>query len=187
MPLTRLLKRINKSQIKLVQLRDKGLKKTAILRDALLIKRLFSNPKTIFIINDHPVIAKIADADGVHLGQGDGSIRTARRILGKTKIIGLSCSNLKQALKAQRQGADYIGFGPIFSTPTKPQRRSVGVKLLKEIKKRIKIPFFAIGDINPDNIDLVRQSGAIRVASCRAILNSTNMPYTVRLLNNRLR
>ena len=160
--------------INIIQLRDKSSDKAATLKEAFLLQKFLLKTRTLFIVNDDLDIAKIVDADGVHLGQCDSSIEIARRILGKDKIIGVSCHSLKQALNAQKRGADYIGIGPIFKTPTKPQYKAAGLKLIKEVRNKIKIPFFAIGDINKDNLSKVLSSGASRVAICRAILKAKN-------------
>lgn len=152
----------------IIQLRDKISDKAAILKDAYSLRRLLAKSKTLFIINDYLDIARITDADGIHLGQEDCSIKIARKILGKDKIIGLSCHSLKQAIEAQKQGADYIGIGPIFKTPTKPAAKPIGLKIIREIGRRLKIPFFAIGGIDKNNIKEVVACGAKRVAVTRA-------------------
>lgn len=170
--------KIKNTGINIIQLRDKSGDKAQILKEASLVRKALLKTKTLFIINDYLDIAKIADSDGVHLGQRDTSIEIARRILGKGKIIGISCHNLKQALDAQKRGADYIGIGPIFKTPTKPQYKAVGLRLIKEVKNKISIPFFAIGDINKDDLSKVLLSGARRVAICRAILKAKNPLFT---------
>lgn len=164
----------------IAQLRDKHSDKGSILRDAVRLRKLFLNTKTIFIINDYLDIAKMADADGIHLGQCDSSIETARKILGDDKIIGISCHSLKQALVAQDKGADYISVGPIFSTPTKPEYKAVGLDLIKKCKEKIKSPFFVIGGINKNNINRVLSAGARRIAMCRAIGKSENVPSTIK-------
>lgn len=152
----------------IIQLRDKISDKAAILKAAYSLRRLLAKSKTLFIINDYLDIARITDADGIHLGQEDCSIKIARKILGKDKIIGLSCHSLKQAIEAQKQGADYIGIGPIFKTPTKPATSPIGLKIIREIGRRLKIPFFAIGGIDKNNIKKVVAFGAKRVAVTRA-------------------
>lgn len=152
----------------IVQLRDKISAKPDILKAALRLKRRLQRSNTLFIVNDHPDLALLSGADGVHLGQEDMPFEKARAILGKDKIIGVSCHNLRQALKAQKQGADYIGIGPVFATPTKPKIRPIGLKVLKELKGKIKIPYFAIGDINKNNIGKIIAGGCRRVAVRRA-------------------
>lgn len=151
----------------IIQLRDKVSKKKDVIKEAVLLSKLLSNSNTLFIVNDYLDIAKISDSDGLHLGQTDTSIETARRILGKDKIIGISCHNLKQAMTAQTKGADYISIGPVFPTPVKPEYKPLGLKLIKKVKKKIRVPFFAIGGINQDNIDEVLTAGASRIAVCR--------------------
>ena len=159
----------------IIQLRDKDSAKELILKDTTSLRRLFSGTDTIFITNDHLDIAKIADADGIHLGQGDVSLRIARKILGENKIIGISCHSLKEALRAQKEGADYISIGPIFPTSLKPQYKAIGLNLLRECSKKIKIPFFAIGGINKNNIAKLQSQGIKRVAMCRGILRKMNI------------
>jgi len=182
-----IVSRLSGSGTDIIQFRDKGSKKEDILRNAFLIRRLLLKSKNLFIINDYLDIAKLVDSDGVHLGQCDTPIEIARRILGKDKIIGISCHNLKQALQAQTKGADYIGIGPIFATPTKPKYEPIGLDLIKVLKKKIKIPFFVIGDVNLNNINRVLSAGAERVAVCRAILQAKNMSSAIRDFSRLLR
>jgi thiamine-phosphate pyrophosphorylase len=173
--------------VDVIQLRDKVSKKSDILKSALLLRLALKNSKTIFIINDYLDVAKIVDADGIHLGQGDLPIETARRILGQEKIIGISCHNLKQALDAQKRGADYIGFGPIFPTPTKPKiKNTIGLGSIKELKVSLRIPFFCIGGINLTNIGQVFSAGAERVAVSRAICKARDIPTSVKSFKKRL-
>jgi len=164
----------------IIQLRDKGSEKETIIRDALGLRRLLLNTQNLFIINDYLDVAKIVDSDGIHLGQDDASIGIARRILGKDKIIGVSCHNLKQAIQAQNRGADYISIGPIYPSLTKPEYRSIGLDLIKKLKGKIKIPFFVIGGINQDNINEILLFGAKRIALCRAILQAKNISSSVK-------
>ena len=126
-------------------------------------------------MNDHPDVALFAKADGLHLGQADMPLDKARLMLGGDKIIGVSCHNLRQALKAQKEGADYIAIGPLYNTATKPEYKPVGLKVLKRLKGRIKIPCFAIGNVNRENIGKIVSLGIKRVAVCRGILNSGNI------------
>lgn len=176
--------KIKKSQalVDIIQYRDKESKKETIIKNAQGLRKLLLNSKAIFIINDYLDIAKIVRCDGVHLGQGDIPIETARRILGKDKIIGLSCHNLKQAIKAQTKGADYISIGPIFPTPTKPEYKAVGLSEIKKIKEEIGIPAFAIGGINENNLKEVLLQGIERIAVCRAVCEAKNIPKAVKKL-----
>jgi len=167
------------SGVDIIQLRDKESPKAEILKEAIRVSGQLRKSKTIFIVNDYPDIARIADADGVHLGQADFSIKVTRRILGSNKIIGISCHNIKQALKAQDNGADYIGIGPVFTTSTKPQDKPVGIKLIWECQKKISIPFFVLGGINTDNIHQVLSLGVNRCAICSAILQARNITTAI--------
>lgn len=161
-------------QVGIIQLRDKLNSKSNLLNFALKLSKSLAASNTLFIINDYVDIALACKADGVHLGQADLAIKAARKILGQDKIIGISCHSLAQALKAQSAGADYIGIGPVYATPTKPEYKAIGLKTLRRLKGRIKIPYFAIGDICRENIKDIIAQGARRVAVCRAILKSKN-------------
>ncbi len=174
------------SGIGLVQLRDKISSKGSVLKEAFCLSKLLADSRTIFIVNDCLGVARLAGADGLHLGQEDISIKLARKILGPDKIIGVSCHSLSQAVKAQENGADYISIGPIFATATKPEYKAVARELIKDVKKQIRIPFFAIGGINPDNIDKVISAGASRIAICRAILDSKDIYEKVKFFKKKL-
>ncbi|HNW39690.1 MAG TPA: thiamine phosphate synthase [Candidatus Omnitrophota bacterium] len=174
-------------EIGLIQLRDKFSSKAQVLKFALKLAKLLNSTKTLFIVNDYPEIAAAAQADGVHLGQDDLSLKQAREILGKDKIIGISCHNLVQAQKAQRDGADYIGIGPVYSTATKPGCRPIGLKTIKELKGKIKIPYFAIGNINESNLAQVRSTGVSRLAVCRAILEAQDPRQVAKQLYRKLK
>jgi len=179
-------RKIIPSGIGIVQLRDKPSAKADILKLANKLARRLGDSKILFIVNDHPDLALLSGADGVHLGQGDMPLGKARLILGRDKIIGVSCHNKRQALKAQKQGADYIGIGPVYATPTKPEYRPIGLKVLKQLKGKIKIPYFAIGNINKGNIGKIISSGARRVAVSRAIMSSGNIRLAAKELLKRL-
>ena len=163
------------SEVKIIQLRDKTSTKGQILKQAKMARQLTKRSGTTFIVNDYVDLAVKSKADGVHLGQEDISVRQARRKLGKDKINGDSTHNYKKALAAERAGADYIAVGPVFSTPTKPDAKAVGLKLLQQVVKRVKVPVVAIGGINPSNIKSIIKTGCGKVAvvragaSCRAI------------------
>jgi len=173
-------KKIKGTDIDIVQLRDKKSAKSSIIRDAFFIRKALSETRAIFIVNDYLDAAKIAGADGIHLGQSDVSPKIARMVLGRDRIIGVSCHNLKQALAAQKSGADYIGIGPVFPTPTKPEYRPIGLKLIKALNRKVRIPFFVIGGVNLENIDKIIASGAKRVAVCRAILNAGDITSAIK-------
>lgn len=175
-----MLRCLKNSKADIIQYRDKQSKKSVILHEVLAIKKALKNKKKLFIINDYLDIAKIVDADGVHLGQEDASVETARQILGKDKIIGLSCHNLKQVRNAESKNVDYLGIGPIFPTKTKTgTKKTLGLGIFKQLKLNRKIPIFAIGGINLGNIDSVIQAGAKRVAVSRVVLSSKNISFVI--------
>ena len=139
--------------------------------------------KTIFIINDYADIAKLANADGLHLGQNDLPIKEARKLLGRNKIIGISCHSLEEAREAERSGADYIGFGPIFQSPTKPEYKAIGTGSLRKVMRRIKIPVFAIGGINTKNLKRLKAKRIERIAVSSLISKTKHPSYTIQRLN----
>jgi thiamine-phosphate pyrophosphorylase len=155
--------------VKTIQLRDKDMTKREIHSEAVMVRNLTLKHKVKFIMNDYIDIAMAVRADGVHLGQDDMPIEEARRVVGNKMIIGISTHNLSQALKAQCHGADYIGFGPMFQTSTKDAGRPKGLRSLRNICSKIKIPVVAIGGISCDNIKDVLDSGADACAIISAI------------------
>ncbi len=177
------VKKIKDSLPLIIQLRDKESKRESVLKEAYALRKLLLNSKTIFIINDYIDIAKIVNSDGIHLGQDDLPPAIARKLLGKDKIIGVSCHNLNQAIQAQKDGADYISIGPIFPTPLKPEYKNTGLNLIKMVSKKIRIPFFAIGGIDQNNLSRVLSSGAKRIAICRAICRAKDIPFTIKKLS----
>ncbi|MDI6800613.1 MAG: thiamine phosphate synthase [Thermodesulfovibrionales bacterium] len=150
--------------IKWVQYREKNRTRRGIFYEAVKLRELTKKFNACLIINDHADIALAADADGVHLGQCDLPIREARKIVGHDKIIGVSTHSLSEALEAEREGADYIGFGSVFHTDTKEDIIIQGVDALREVTNSVKIPVIAIGGINPDNVKSVFDTGCYGVA-----------------------
>lgn len=159
---------------RLIQLREKSHDAKRIIELGKKIRELTSIYDAIFILNDRIDIAQIIDADGVHLGQDDVDIKDARNILGDRMIIGISTHCPEQAQKAVEQGADYIGVGPIFTTPTKPGRTAVTTDYAKWVSENINIPWYAIGGIDLKNVKEVIDAGAKRIAVVRAIINAKN-------------
>ena len=159
--------------VDIVQLREKKANARRIIELGKKIRQLTGMYNALFIVNDRVDIAKIVNADGVHLGQDDVEIDYAKMILGDDKIIGISTHEPEQALKAIKEGADYIGVGPVFETPTKPGRKSVGIEYVKWASENVlDIPFYAIGGINQENVCDVIKSGARNIAVVRAIINA---------------
>lgn len=165
-----------------IQYREKEKTRLEIYQEALKLRKLARCFNAKFIINDHADIALAVNADGVHLGQEDLPLKDARRIMRK-KIIGISTHTLEQARKAEAEGADYIGYGPIFHTDTKDAGNPVGVDNLRIIKENVSIPVVAIGGINTDNIEAVIDAGADAVAVATAISRGVAFENTQKLLS----
>lgn len=170
---------------KLLQLRAKMMAVSEFLRTAIAIRKATEKVGAVFIVNDRIDVAILSGADGIHLGQEDLPIEAARMIIGEDKVIGVSTHGIEEALSAESRGADYIGFGPIFSTNTKKDARSVqGVGALAEIASKISVPVVAIGGINEKNIRNVYDNGADATAVISAIAGADNITaMTSKLVN----
>lgn len=158
-----------KGGITFLQLREKELSSRDFLKEAFIIKALCAEYNTPFVINDNVKIAKEVDADGVHVGQKDMKAEDVRGILGPDKILGVSAATVDEALKAQAQGADYIGVGAMFPTESKGDARDLSRETLKAICKAVDIPVIAIGGITKDNVQKLAGSGICGIAVISAI------------------
>lgn len=172
-----------KNGVKIIQYREKNKSASEIIATGKKLRQLCSMYEALFIVNDRIDIAQILEADGVHLGQDDIDINLARKIIGEDKIIGISTHKPQDAIKAQENIADYIGVGPVFKTPTKPNTDPVGLDYVKWVSENINIPYYAIGSIDEFNVNEVINSGAKRVAVIRALMNSDDVKKTVENFN----
>lgn len=164
-----------KAGVKIIQYREKKKPTRLIYKEAKEIKRLCDGNNVLLIINDRIDICQAIDADGVHLGNDDMPYNEARKLLGN-KIIGLTIHNIKEAIQAEKLGADYIGISPIFETKTKLDAGpAAGIKLIEEVKKAVKIPQVAIGGINLENINDVVKAGATSAAVISAIVTKDDV------------
>ncbi len=159
--------------VKIIQYRDKKSTRAEKLKIAESICKITRRSETLFIVNDDIDIALISGADGVHLGQDDISISQARKIVPRNFIIGKSTHSLEQALKAESDGADYIGIGPVFKTPTKKDYIPIGVKTVKQVIDNVKIPFVCIGGLNLNNIQELIDLGVVNFAMVREFAENT--------------
>ena len=141
----------------------------------------------LFIVNDRPDLAVAAGADGVHVGQDDVPVSEARATVGRDRIVGLSTHSPAQIDAAGHLDVDYIGVGPVHATPTKPGRPAVGVELVAYAAAHARPPFFAIGGINPSNVDAAIDAGAERIVVVRALTESANPQLTASVLRTALR
>lgn len=160
---------------KIVQYREKNKNTREMINEAKNLKKICEN-KAIFLINDRVDVALAVDSDGVHLGQNDIPIETARKLLGKNKIIGLTVHSLDEAINAEKSGADYIGLAPIFKTDTKEDSGiPCGSDMIFKVKKKVRIPIVAVGGINKNNVKEVIFKGADSVVAVSAILDSKDV------------
>lgn len=171
----------------MVQLREKRLSDAELLATARRFATACQEYGALLIVNDRVDIALACGADGVHLGQDDLPPAQARRLTGPNLLIGLSTHDRRQIDASEDEPVDYIAVGPVYATPTKPQRAPVGAELIEYAHKRAKRPFFAIGGIDPNTIDAVISAGARRVAVLRAVAGAPDPGEAMRALTARLR
>lgn len=166
----------------LLQLRAKRHDLATIRRVAETLLPLCRAAGVPFILNDHPALAAEIGADGVHIGQDDGPLAAARAVMGTDKIIGRSTHSLDQARAALAEGFDYIGFGPLFPTPTKAGRPAIGLDDIAAMEREVgaRIPAFCIGGIKRDNLATVRAAGARRVVIVSELLQATDVQAATR-------
>lgn len=162
----------------IIQLRDKKSPKREVLAKAKALRELTRRYGTTFIVNDHIDIALAVDADGIHLGQDDLPLADARKIVGD-KIIGISTHAIEEARQAERDGADYIGVGPVFPTKSKEDVVApVTTAYVSQVAAEIGIPFVAIGGIKLHNVDRVLEAGATRICAISEIVGSPDIVDT---------
>jgi thiamine-phosphate pyrophosphorylase len=156
----------------ILQLRDKKLDDRTLLARARTLRELTRGTKTLFIMNDRADLAALSDADGVHVGQEELTVKDARSIVGPTKLIGVSTHSIEQARQAVLDGANYIGCGPTFPSTTKSFDAFAGIAFLRAVAAEIKLPAFAIGGITRENLPQVQAAGINRVALSVAVVNA---------------
>jgi len=161
--------------VDLIQLRGKARSFDELVKLAAELHQLTTKSSTPLIVNDHAEIASQIPVEGVHVGQDDDSIEVARRKARRQIVVGKSTHSFEQAVAAQHEGADYIGFGPIFATPTKPEYRPIGLLDITRVYAEVSVPIFCIGGINIDNLQSVIDAGARRVVMVSALLNARSI------------
>lgn len=171
-----------KNNATFIQLREKNLDYKRFKELAIEIKKITDRYQVPFVINDNIQIAMEVDADGVHVGQEDLIATKARELLGKDKILGVSVSNVKQAIEAEKAGADYLGAGSVFSTNTKLDATNIGMYEIKKITNAVNIPVVGIGGINGKNTHLLKGSGLDGIAVISAILAQENVEEATKKL-----
>ena len=160
---------------KIIQYREKNKSTRNMIEEAKKLKKICEG-KAIFLVDDRVDVSLSAGAEGLHIGQEDISYETARMLLGKDKIIGLTVHNLEEAVKAEKLGVDYIGLAPIFKTGTKEDARDpIGTEMIEIVRKNVSLPIVAVGGINKHNIREVIEAGANSIVSIYAVLNSNDV------------
>ncbi|MBN2067135.1 MAG: thiamine phosphate synthase [Candidatus Diapherotrites archaeon] len=169
------VKKVIEAGCRIVQYREKEKSLEEKTAEAKELAVLCRGKGVLFIMNNDVEIAVAVEADGVHLGQEDMPLEKAREVLGESKIIGITVHNVKEALEAEKHGADYVSVSPIFHTDTKKDAgKPAGIELIEEAKERVKLPIVAIGGINEGNVQEVIKAGADSVAVISAIACSEN-------------
>jgi thiamine-phosphate pyrophosphorylase len=158
--------------VDLIQLRGKNRSLGELMHVSTALHELTAQSSTPLIVNDHPEIARAVLLEGVHVGQDYEPIESVRSKAGRDILIGKSTHSLEQARAAEREGANYIGFGPIFATPTKPDYAPIGLADIKRVHAEVNLPIFCIGGINIDNLQSVIDAGAKRVVMVSALLKA---------------
>ncbi|NBT90450.1 MAG: thiamine phosphate synthase [Verrucomicrobia bacterium] len=168
------------------QIRAKNLPKEEILTHARLLAPILAQLGVPLILNDYPDLVAPSGAAGCHLGQDDLGIPEARKMLGSSILLGLSTHSPCQAEAGQAVGADYLGFGPLYATGTKPDYRPIGPEKIREIVGKVTVPFFCIGGLNPDRVAEAVRHGARRVCVVSHLLQAKDPAAAAREILSRL-
>jgi thiamine-phosphate pyrophosphorylase len=173
--------------VDILQLRAKDLPKSIVAGLAEEIHALTAPLGVPLILNDYPELLRDVPAEGAHVGQDDMSVAEARSAAGRPVIIGKSTHSPAQARAAAEEGADYIGFGPLFATPTKPGRPAIGLQDIRAVHAEVSLPIFCIGGIKLENLVKVREAGSQRVVIVSGWLQAENIAQAVRSTRRILR
>jgi thiamine-phosphate pyrophosphorylase len=171
----RIVEQMIEGGVDLIQLRGKNNSIGELADLAAELHELAAKCSTPLIVNDHAEIARRVPVEGVHVGQDDDPVEIVRQNVDHAILVGKSTHSLAQASAAQGEGADYIGFGPIFATPTKPDYAPIGLENIRRVHEEVNLPIFCIGGINIDNLQSVIDAGAKRVVMVSALLKAQNI------------
>lgn len=177
--------------VDVLQLRAKGWARSEVVRIGQGLRAIIPaidapTPGPLFVLNDHPGLVEEIGADGVHVGQDDLSVDTAREQAGAHVLVGKSTHSLQQALAAEQESPDYIGVGPLFATPTKPDYQPVGLELIAQVAAKVSVPQFCIGGVNERTLPGVLAAGAQRIVIVSDLLGSTDIPAYCRRIRETL-
>lgn len=162
--------------VQILQLRAKKLAAAEIAPIARDLAPLCQAAGVPFILNDHPALVPETGADGAHVGQDDMTVAAARELTGPGKIVGKSTHSIAQAVAAQDEEPDYIGFGPLFATPTKPDYLPIGIADIVAVHQQVSVPIFCIGGVKQENLRQLASAGARRVVIVSGILQAPDIP-----------
>ena len=171
----RIVEQMIEGGVDLIQLRGKEKSISELMELSAELHELTVQSFTPLIVNDYAEIARQVPVEGVHVGQDDDPIEIVRQKAARELLVGKSTHSLEQAGAAQREGADYIGFGPVFETPTKPNYPAIGLQNIRRVHAEVNLPIFCIGGINIDNLQSVIDAGAKRVVMVSALLKAHNI------------
>src|SRR5947207_13274581 len=184
--ITHVAERMIEGGVDLIQLRGKDKSLDVLAGYAARLHEITARSSTPLIVNDHAEIAREIPVEGVHVGQDDDSIELARRKAHRQVLVGKSTHSIEQAPAAQREGADSLGFGPIFATPTKPDYAPIGLAEISRVHAEVSIPIFCIGGINIDNLQSVIDAGAKRVVMVSALIKAHSIVDYARCVTDML-
>ncbi len=169
---------------RIVQYRDKSTDSRRRQKEAQALRTLCEHHQALLIINDDIALCRNSGAHGVHLGETDSSLEQARATLGPNRVIGISCYNdLARAHQAASRGADYLAFGAVFSSSTKPQARRAGLDLLRQARRELSLPLVAIGGITPENAPSVIETGVDMVAMIQGLFTQPDLEEAARRID----
>ncbi len=172
--------RLLEGGVDILQIRAKQTDKAIVAALAEEIHALTEPLGVPLILNDYPELLRDVPAEGAHVGQDDLSVAEARAAAGRPVIIGKSTHSIAQARAAAEEGADYLGFGPLFATPTKPGRPAIGLQDIATVHELVSVPIFCIGGIKLGNLAEVRAAGARRVVIVSGWLEAEDIAFAVR-------
>jgi thiamine-phosphate pyrophosphorylase len=172
--------------VDILQLRAKNLEPSQVETLARQMHPITRAAGVPLVINDHPQVAAAVGCEGIHVGQDDLGVAETRRIVGSDCFVGKSTHSVVQARAAMAEGADYIGFGPLYATGTKPDYVPIGLENIAEVQGFATVPVFCIGGVNQGRLDEVIASGAKRVVVVSAFLLAQDVPFEVRRIKDRL-
>ena len=173
--------------VDIVQLRDKESSREALIPLAEELREACARAGALFTVNDDVELARLVGADGVHLGEDDAPTRLARGVLGPDAVVGRSAGSVEAALEAVRGGADYLGVGAVFATPTKPDGEVAGLGLIRTLaRENLPVPWFAIGGVTLETAPSVAAAGAPGLAVVRAVLDAEDPEAAARALRSSL-